>query len=395
LPVSTLTAPAPKRSTIDFIQLLRGIAAVLVVLYHYRHDVTDPFAAYGFHSLFVNAPVGVDIFFVVSGFIMWVTTSKLSGGMADAASFVGKRFARIWPLYALFSLVFVFAVPHEAGYLANPGTYDNLLSSLRFQPLATNNGPWLGFASLFVGWSLNYEAWFYVALGASLLFKRLRWPAFGALIGYFLIVVPLMHGRLSFDGYNDYLFPVRYLNVVANPIIWDFLFGLVIGWLYQSRFSLPGQRSARALLALAVTLFAAQYLIGFHAGHGITRWGPSVILLVLALAAADKQTPLRIHPVFLWLGNISYSLYLVHIIARDWLGAAFRAIGEEAFTHMLSFATLSLLASIGLATFSYRYLEQPLARWFKLVGVWINSKLTDSDAVKTPRYQPDLVYPRT
>ena len=358
--------------------MLRGIAAVLVVLYHYRHDVTDPFAAHAYHTLFVNAPVGVDIFFVVSGFIMWVTTSKLGGGWAEAISFLGKRFARIWPLYALFSLVFVIAVPHEAGYLTNPATYDNLLSSLIFQPLATNNGPWLGFASLFVGWSLNYEAWFYLALGASLLFKRLRWPAFAALIGYFLVVVPLMHGRLSFDGYNDYFFPVRYLNVAANPIIWDFVFGLVIGWLYQSRFSLPGRRSARALLALAVTVFVTQFMADYQAGHGITRWGPSVILLVLALAAADKQARLRIPPVLMWLGNISYSLYLVHIIAREWLAAAFRAIGLESFTHTLSCATLALLASLGLATLSYRYLEQPLAAFFKSLGGEWRARATGS-----------------
>ena len=95
------------RPKLAWIQALRGIAVFLVVLTHARYSFSDtptwPLA----EQLLRPGAMGVDLFFVISGFIMVYTTRRLAGTPGEALDFLVRRFARIWPLYAVVTLIYL------------------------------------------------------------------------------------------------------------------------------------------------------------------------------------------------------------------------------------------------------------------------------------------------
>ena len=128
--------------TIPWIQALRGIAAVLVVITHSSRALTSPLGQEYFWDLFVHGALGVDLFFIISGFIMVLTTQKCDGSKTYVADFVIKRFSRIWPL--LFVVSMVYLLVH---WLRNEGLSSRylgeILSQLAFRPV--NPSPTLFF----------------------------------------------------------------------------------------------------------------------------------------------------------------------------------------------------------------------------------------------------------
>ena len=91
---------------LDFIQALRGIAALWVVLYHGSRFISPYGTGLGDLLFGPAGSMGVVLFFILSGFIMVHTTRNLQGGLWDALDFLIKRFARIWPVYAVVTLCY-------------------------------------------------------------------------------------------------------------------------------------------------------------------------------------------------------------------------------------------------------------------------------------------------
>lgn len=137
------------------LQILRGIAALLVVFYHARLVFDIPHDSW-FYALSGIGYAGVNLFFIISGFIMCYTTDRRTGPL----KFMGRRLVRIAPLYWLILLF-------HAGFhsLTDPQTYLSML----FIPLSVQSPPFLGFAAWTVGWTLNYEMFFYPVFALSLL----------------------------------------------------------------------------------------------------------------------------------------------------------------------------------------------------------------------------------
>ena len=99
-----------QEKNLDWIQVLRGIAALLVVLVHARYALlnTDSFPLA--QQLFVPGAMGVDLFFLISGFIMCYSTAGSDGSVGAVARFAIKRFARVWPVYVAVTLVAIFVL---------------------------------------------------------------------------------------------------------------------------------------------------------------------------------------------------------------------------------------------------------------------------------------------
>jgi len=354
MPPSTDTRPK-----LAWIQALRGFAVLFVVLTHARYFFLDtpgwPLA----DGLLLPGAMGVDLFFVISGFIMVYTTRNLSGTPRDAADFLVRRFARVWPLYAVATAVWL-AVNHQGfGWLTNWPPLRGLLLSLTFQPVDTENVLFFS-ASLPLGWTLNFEMYFYLVFGLCLLLGRWRWLALAGWIGLTVIVIPLLKRDLTLDVMTNFRFSIAYLNLITNPIILEFLAGVAIGWLYlQDWFVLRSRTIALHLVFLALSLAVWACWSRIVIMHGPTQWGLVAAPLVLVLALASKTIELKPPAPLVWLGTISFSLYLTHTTVQLAVTRGVTALGGD--VHSWSHVLLTTALSISVAAAVYHFLEQRLA----------------------------------
>lgn len=349
----SLSEPAPQHghNRLDFIQALRGLAALGVVLYHCRPALSDP--AYGGlgERLFGWGAAGVDLFFVVSGFIMVHATARAGHSVRGALEFLARRIARIWPVYMVWMAIDIAVVSrfHHIGW--------SLPKSIVFYPSGLQPAPTFGHPPNVVGWTINYEVWFYVLFALSLMTRR-RWLAFAALMATFTVVIPLaVTGSFHTSAYETYELPTAILRLAADPMTWDFAAGVAIGLIYRSRFHV---RHEAVLLAIVVVAVAGEIWIlgsGYRQGYGPAAWGGPIMITVLALALWDKQRRIRVPRWMIWLGDVSFSLYLAHRIPL----IAGASLLPRALATGFPYIVAVVAASLVLADLSARWLERGLA----------------------------------
>jgi len=364
-----------EKRALDWLQALRGIAALLVVLTHARYFLHGTPSESLAEALLRPGAMGVDLFFLVSGFIMVYTTTDSDGSLRYATTFLIKRFARIWPVYVVVALLGVLIEKGPSWFLAQ----DHLVAmakSLLFLPVDTAKPPYydLPFA---IGWTLNFEAYFYLVFSVAMLLGRLRWIAFFGWLSLTLIALPLAKtGLVSLDVQTDYGFHLGYLNQMTNPIIWDFAAGVIVGHVYRSRVTFSGGLVATNTAFLAVVAAIWGIYSGIVDFHGMAKWGAPAALAVLTLAVVSKGRVLHVPRVLMWLGDISFSLYLVHIIGLGVTTSILKAIGLEPLTHTWWHIFLTASISLSLASLSHRLLERGLS---EQVRNWTLAKLGRHD----------------
>ncbi len=380
--------PALGAHKLEWVQALRGIAALLIVVVHARRFFFDtPWQGFAQRYMLPTAQ-GVDLFFLVSGFIMVYTTTRSDGSVRDTARFLAKRFARIWPVYAV--MVGINAVLLWTWAEPVPSLADTA-QSLAFLPIDTNQPPYLGLP-LSIGWTLNFEFYFYLVFGLSLLAGRFRWLAFYGWMLATLVALPWWHeGMVTLAANHDYDIGVAYVDQNVNPIIWDFVAGTAIGLLYVSRFQV---RDRALLLALVVAAFAMVLdwsLTGVASFHGITEWGLPLAILFAALALTFKDRQPRVPRALVWLGGVSYSLYLVHPFVFTAIDRLMDFLGLADLTHLPLFVLLVFPIPLIYAGISRRYLEDGLSGWVRtrLLGL-IGTRDADAGPVIPASLAPAL-----
>jgi peptidoglycan/LPS O-acetylase OafA/YrhL len=352
---------ATSRHKLEWVQALRGIAALMVVLTHARLYLYgtdwDGFA----RRFMLPAAQGVDLFFLVSGFIMVYTTARSDGSAHYTTDFLIKRFARIWPVYAVWVLI-NWAL--QGLWASGPiPTLQNVVTSLAFLPINTDIPPYLGLP-LSIGWTLNFEFYFYLVFGLSLLAGRFRWLAFFGWMLATLVLLPLaVTGTWSMHAEHDYGIGIAYIDQNVNPIIWDFVAGVAIGLLYVSRVRVASKALLAIIAACAIALacewsFNAPAIETFH---GMARWGLPWSILFAAMALAFKDREPRVPRALVWLGGISYSLYLAHLIVFETVDRLLESLNLEPFTHTTMFVLLVVPIPLIYAAISRRFLEDGLA----------------------------------
>ncbi len=349
------------RHKLEWVQALRGVAALMVVVTHarlflYGTDWND-FA----RRFMLPAAQGVDLFFLVSGFIMVYTTVRSDGSAHYTTDFLIKRFARIWPVYAVLVLI-NWAL--QTVWSSTPiSSLQDVATSLAFLPVTTSSPPYLGLP-LSIGWTLNFEFYFYLVLGLSLLAGRFRWVAFFGWMLATLVLLPLvLTGTLSMHAEHDYGIGIAYIDQNVNPIIWDFIAGVAIGLLYVSRVRVVNKALLATLAACAIALgcewsFNAPAIETFH---GMARWGLPLAILFAAMALAFKEREPRVPRALVWLGGISFSLYLVHLIVFETIDRLLEYLGHEDLVHTAAFVLLVIPMPMIYAAISRHYLEDGLA----------------------------------
>jgi len=362
-------------SVIAPIQALRGIAASMVVLWHASRYLAPNGAGRVAEFLQPGAVMGVDLFFLISGFIMVHTTRDSDGSPGYVAGFLVKRATRIWPVWIVALAVFL-ASQMDATFLTDPARRVWLARSLVFLPTAGVSAdvpPIFGAPVLGVGWTLNYEMYFYAFFALSMLFGRWRWAVFFAWVVATVLLVPLLTGELSalphwwdfFSCDRYYHYAIQYLNLATSPLILLFVAGALIGLLYDSPEPLRGtSRSVTALVFVAVALVALQFVLAFRPYHGVLHWGLTLIPLVLAVALASRRIEIPVPRWLEYLGDISFSLYLLHTIV---LSVVFSLVREHAQSWLVTRVAVvaAILATIAVAAISHRYVERGLCDWLR------------------------------
>lgn len=314
------TVTAPLSSRINSIECLRGISALLVVCYHYREFLNDITPKLG-HMLFENGRIGVDIFFVLSGFAIYLSTQAPSE--QGVLRFLLRRFFRIVPLAWLLMAVVWLITPGISAWAT--------LKSVLFIPLSPESAPFFGYNILPVAWTLTYELCFYalfaLALGAA---PRQRGLVVTALVLGMVGLLQWHSGQsLSMDAYQDGIFKTLHLGplwvgIFASPLFFEFLCGVLLAWLYMHHVPVLAKipvpvRTALYLFLLA--FFISHFFSGHAMGHGLNRKGLAAIALFVLYLAMHVDPLLawfnqRFAPgpggIFQFFGQISFSLYLVH-----------------------------------------------------------------------------------
>ncbi|MBK7191381.1 MAG: acyltransferase [Myxococcales bacterium] len=350
------------RDNLRFIQGVRGLAALAVVLYHARVYVDGPAYLHAGRRMFEGGAAGVDLFFVVSGFIMVYTTSTLRGSLRDTGRFLVRRIVRVWPVYAV-AYVAVCLLAFPSGHPDFQPSLRDAAHALTFMPRdAGGTAPYFGAPILDVGWTLNYEILFYGVFAATLLAPRRARPCvLLALIAACTVALPwMLAGGVQMDGMTGYGV-AGYASLLTSPLLWEFGAGAAIGHLYLSRWSLKDRDVATCLAALTGALFLWMLLSGYRRGHGPIHWGLPAALFVLTLALRDKITPWRVPPALVWLGDVSFSLYLLHRLPQ----VVGRLYPHEALTTGGGFFAFTLVTGVVLAYAGNRWLERGLSEWLR------------------------------
>ncbi|MFK4345189.1 MULTISPECIES: acyltransferase family protein [unclassified Paenibacillus] len=362
-----------KDKKIEIIQLLRGLAAVAVTFFHAGGQTLEGAAKYQWFSS------GVDIFFIMSGFIMVYTTTSNDGSLLYFKEFLIKRLIRIFPLYAILTLLY-FLVVNSTAYIADlpflEFTILDIVKSIFFIPLILNDstgggGPFWGGSVLHTGWSLNYEIYFYLIFALSMLLKKMRWWTFFGYTVVTVIVLPIVRkGYVILDSRRSYgwNWDFGYLNLMTSPLILEFAFGVIIGLMYISSFKFSSKQVCWLLCTLSVSfsvwLLASSYSHGF--GIGLSNYGYSYIILFFILIISSKTIEFKIPYFLIWLGNISFSLYLVHPIITHSLGnILWQYKSFQIALTGIPFAIFLTALSIAFAALCHNFLEKPLYNWFK------------------------------
>lgn len=234
---------AERRDVLPGIQVLRAVAALMVVIHHAELGTVMGFAL-GARHLFLVGSAGVDVFFVISGFIMLVSSRRLFGTKGAPATFLMRRVIRIVPLYWAMTTVYV------AGFLLAPSLLGRSVSA---GTMATSYAFWphLGLDGTFhpilvVGWTLNYEMFFYALFAVAVLLQRGR-----AVILLTAALVAVVVLRALVGG------PTSPLAFWGEPIVLEFIAGILVGLAYEYRLLLP-RRIAGAAIVAGSSAFLAQ-----------------------------------------------------------------------------------------------------------------------------------------
>jgi hypothetical protein len=349
---------------IDLIQALRGIAAMLVVLFHVRNVFNVGQYNIG-ERLFGQGAMGVDLFFIISGFIMVYTSSHREGAKA-AIKFMLNRVTRILPLYALITIVFIsFFNSHGFNWWRDKANILTFVKSMLFIPSDFHAAPpFYGYALIMVGWTLCYEMLFYLMFAFALIFGKYKWAILYTVFFILLVAVPLAFGNFRTDAFAQKEYRFAFLNFATSPMLLEFLIGILIARLYTSDIHIP-VRIGRWLAYASILFFILMYGFEINPGHGPLRYGLRCFFLVFALLMLNKEIELKVPGSMEFLGNISYSVYLLHSTIALFLAALISHLGLAPFESTPVYFPVYLALVILISYGSYYFIEQRLSNKIK------------------------------
>lgn len=339
-----IAANSDQSGTILSIQILRFVAALLVVVFHahlalarqiigHKDDAID-------HAFQVGAS-GVHIFFVISGFVMVYTTWRSS---LTSGEFLSRRLIRIYPIYWIMAAVYLLA--HVLLVTAYHLSAAQIFEAALLLPVASSYiiGP---------GWTLSFEMYFYICFAISLL---------GGLRRGLLILTAFYFLSASaglFIGVRP-----SFVYVLTDSLLLEFVAGAWLGYAFAQGL-VAGPRLGSFLVFLGIILFASGFWLPVERLPSVISWGVPSFLLVCGALAFESRLRTAWGRRFGKMGDSSYLLYLSHVLVVDILIATSirnwdRSVPDAVWLSLPISAFCTVAAAIG-----YDVVELPLLKALK------------------------------
>lgn len=328
---------------IKSIQYLRGLAALAVVLHHASGAILVHYAVQK-NDFYAWGAGGVDLFFIISGFIMMYITF---GKDVSVKNFLYKRIIRIYPVfyvYATIALVIFIISPDSINRSASLPT--KVLPSYLLIPYTE-------FVNLVqVAWTLAYEVHFYFLFAVSLLFfNKYRY----IFVGLFLSVFSIS-SLLDYDSF--------YLNYMSDPIILEFLLGMILYFLVLKK----SMKDMWCLIFFASIAFFT-LIVNNGLPERVLYYGGSSFVLMYVLLTLDYKSTFQnkdniVSKFLIRLGDSSYSLYLSHLFV---IGAGVIIFNKLSLINDSTSQLIIIFLSVGAVIWgwlSYNVIEKPLISFF-------------------------------
>ncbi len=327
------------------LQYLRAIAALVVVYSHACIQVPAYRA-----QLMEFGSFGVDIFFVISGFIMLY----ISKPHHTPKAFIANRIRRVAPLYWFFTLLMAVI------FLILPSVFANtelrveaLIQSLFFIPHFSDAHPGEVWPIVAPGWSLNYEMYFYAVFALSLFAaqKYRLWIISVVIIAVFV----LAHALNSNSALSEFF---------TDTVVFEFIFGMLLAYAWQRGFRLPSWLGAILLIVGFALLIMHSQNVALAALDlpGIVTYGIPATMVV----AGTLFIKLPENGFGILLGDASYALYLSHIFVLGLLRIVLPPILGDDFTAAILFVLISLVVCLTASIPIHQYIDNWLLKQERL-----------------------------
>jgi peptidoglycan/LPS O-acetylase OafA/YrhL len=336
------------------IQILRGVAALLIVLYHILlgEKAYAP-RAFLLSDLLSYGACGVDLFFLISGFVLTAGYLDQAGSFGACARFLVRRLARIYPLYWILSGALLAVVAVRPG-LVDSSVYANVDLVKSFLLFPQRSGPLLS-----VAWAVSHLLYFYAVFALILAAGRRRFVP--GLAGWLVLVVVGYAWREHSAAWRA----LPLVRLAAHPMTAEFILGCLLALVVART-----RRGARAAVIGGSLLLAAACL-GWYAGHGVDLprgwyrpllFGLPGALILYGAAAAPETDRNRLGRALRTFGDASYSLYLSHTLVISAVGRCWLAFPSAHAVAQAVWLVGMLTAALVVGLLTYHLLELPLVR---------------------------------
>lgn len=337
-----------KSESLLSIQSLRFFAAIMVVIHHAVNTLHDKAGFSGANWLldfFYFGASGVQIFFIISGFVMVYASSGLFEKKGAWKKFLYRRIIRIYPIY-IFCVVLNIAIRSTIGDVP----YSDPISLVWTMALLP------GYASnvIIPAWTLSYEMYFYIIFAVVLLLPA-RF-ALAAITLFFMACVAMRHfiagGSLS-----------EFSIMATNPILIDFVVGAWIGY-FVKNYGLPRvpKFALISILILSIAALLFNFTFARHVPYMVSFGIPSVLIVFSLVSIERRGMWTSTFKRFSSLGDASYSLYLVHQLV---LTMIFQWSSAGTAVEFFVWVSIMISASLACGLAMYRYVEIPLLKMLR------------------------------
>ena len=340
--MNSFTAPEKlvPNNKYDSTQVFRFVAAFMVIILHSTFYASERLGIK--IPLYEQGSNGVRLFFVISGFVMIISSEKFKIKAGGWKVFAIKRIIRIVPIYWIVTTykLFILIVASSVVYHAKLDV-SYILKSYFFIPAMNVDGklqPFLG-----VGWTLNFEMFFYFFFTVALAFRL------NTILFLSLIFIPL---AILSNFINTSWPDVRFY---ANPIVLDFLYGMIAGQLILKNKKLP-PKIAVAVIGIGLLYLFLPQLAAKNLFENLLI-GIAAFLVIYGGASIENLWTSK--PGWLiYLGGASYSLYLVHPLIAP---LAPSLLSMFRLKWVVLSIILSIVFAIAAGTIFYKFCEKPIS----------------------------------
>lgn len=325
---------------------------MFVLLFHVTSLINAQLNYEYMNKLFRFGYMGVDLFFVLSGFIISYIHRADFGTMTKSKTFFVKRFTRIFPVYwmMLIPVVIVHFVIPSFGH-GNERNIVEIVQSIFLIP--QNHHPILDAA-----WTLRHEMFFYIMFGLLFIINR------NAVI--FSMVLATWAGMsiysLLFKVHNPWFL----FDFLFSPFNLEFLLGCLVTFVltkYKINFKI-----AWASIIFGFGLFLFSLLNEFFAYYEVVRvinWGIPSALILLGAVAIEVKSKIHANKIFAYLGDASYSIYLTHVPAIYFIITIFNKLNIFSGVGYFPTATLCIVLVLACGCVFYQVIEKPVLKLCK------------------------------